>query len=135
MAPGDRALSSDTGKRLAKLLGMNLEEMLNLCDTDNLIREYPGSAGKWDRFPKQEALRGARRIWRRLGEYDLVLAVGQRVGSTLGVEPFEILTIGQTTLTCVPHTGGTNRWWNEPENRARGEEHLQWIGRSILGTA
>lgn len=121
--PDTRPWDSASGKRLATMMGTDLETLLETFDTTNLNEELAGTNGKWDLFDETVAEHKAAYLRRSiLSEYDVVLACGARVAKALGFPcPGGRWDVRAETWTFgVPHPGGTNMWWNDPNHRAKG---------------
>lgn len=131
--PGQRPWDSASGKRLAAMFGVDLREMLESADTCNLNTDLHGTKGKWDVFDVTEARHMADYLGRtQLWRYDVVLLCGQAVAKAFGMlaptyehryfrSPTTLTHRLPTTVYAIPHPGGTNLWWNDPEHRRVGE--------------
>lgn len=126
-APGPgknrRAFDGASGRRLAKMLGLGLGELLSAVEPVNLIGRFPGgrASGKGDAFPMDQARRAAKRLRPRL-RGRLVLMAGRAVARAFGVraEFFELVDTGLGfDAVVVPHPSGVSHWWNRKENRRR----------------
>jgi uracil-DNA glycosylase len=76
-------LSGASGKRLAALCGLDLEEFLARFERANLLPEFPGKIGKGDRFPVALARPLARSLAGRCLDRRVVL-LGNGVASAFG---------------------------------------------------
>lgn len=135
--PEQRAWDSASGRRLAKMMGTELGQVLSTFDTCNLNTQLHGTNGKWDRFDLEEARKMAEYLERSiLWQYDVVLICGQAVArcfdaKTLSheVRRYEVPSgkweVTATHLYAIPHPGGTNMWWNSPENRKLGTAYAR----------
>lgn len=121
-----------SGERLMRLMGMMKHEYIPLTRR-NLLDYYPGTLAKGAKFP----IGVARKAVIALHESHFligsnVLIVGKRLSRAFGYETRDILTWHcekAYNFAIVPHTSGINQWWNDPDNRARGEEFLQSVGQ------
>lgn len=130
-----RAWDSASGRRLAKLMGTTHEHLLETFDTCNLNTTLHGTKGKWDLFDEDEAAHCARYLRRSiLWQYPVVLLCGQRVAKAFGLPaPCHERQVIESTygtrcpisIYAIPHPGGTNRWWNKPENTASGTTYAR----------
>lgn len=106
-----RPWESASGKRLAKMMGMSLEEMLDLFDTTNLNAALRGTNGKYDKFDMKEAGIRAQLLLEEIDRYELVLCCGKQVASLMGAPALNWKRIDVNTwVGGVPHPGGTNMW-------------------------
>ncbi len=134
--PKSRPLRGDSGRRIAKLMGLDLDAALELLRPRNLLREFPGKAEKGDAFPAAVAREIARRS-RLRGDH--VVLLGRHVAAAFGAarEPY----LGWFKLrgrwaVVVPHPSGVNRWYNSPANRRRARRVLRALrsGRRVSAT-
>lgn len=121
--PGDpgEPLAGRSGGRLASLCGLPLPEFLARFERDNLLTEFPGKAGKGDRFTSP-------REARRLAERFRPVVEGRRV-VVLGFSTAAAFQITHRALVFAPywgglfafspHPSGVSLWWNDPANAAR----------------
>jgi uracil-DNA glycosylase len=129
-APGpntdpEQPLSGRCGARLADLCGLPQDDFLLLFDRENLVRRFPGKAGKGDHFPAHRA---------RAGLVDLLLfgalsgrpvvMLGNNVARVFGFRPAEVelfrwnvMDGSGLRLALCPHPSGVSRWWNEEANQ------------------
>lgn len=131
MAKGTPAFhGSSSGKRLANLLQISEDDLWRLVDTVNLVDEYPGPNGKWDKFPMEEAKQGASHIKREKlnGTYEMVILAGLQTARAWGFNKPDLFVINTSSVlyrdvfwtyrvVVIPHPGGTNVWYNNPDNR------------------
>jgi uracil-DNA glycosylase len=133
LEPWWRPWDSDSGRRLAKKLGITHEKMMELFDTTNLNKKLLGTSGKWDQFGMTEARERAEQLLDLLPiHYDLILCAGKRVAELMDAPFLEVRELGSGRIAGIPHPGGTNRWWNSQENRERGNAFLAELGESLL---
>lgn len=114
-------LSERSGARLSDLCGISVPEFLAGFERRNLIEEWPGKAGKGDRFVGLPEAR-------RLAETCREAAAGRRV-VVLGFSIAAAFRLTGPSLTFAAHWGGSfafcphpsavSRWWNDPANGAR----------------
>src|SRR5580765_595681 len=131
-------IAGPTGERLRELLGLDLLAYVRATERVNLLAEYPGKAGKGDRFPLEEAREAAVEMTPRLlGRR--VIFVGHGVARAFGLKGRPLvwheraITISQLGVrgaiigeisgwhqwAICPHPTGINRWWNDPKNKAK----------------
>jgi len=117
---GDRAFDGRSGDRLAAYMGLgDRSELLERVECHNLLRRYPGSAGKGDRFPLGPAARAARRLLGRLEGCHVLLA-GRKVGLAFGMDCDYLTWTDHPAgfrAVVIPHPSGVNHWWNDEHNR------------------
>jgi len=136
-APGPRwhekpqVLSGRSGKRLAELLGMELDEFREEFHLVNLLSHFPGKArfGKADDFPLSLAREKAKGF--DFSKYDVVIMLGRNVQKALEIS---LPWLGKrerdgTIFFALPHPSGLCRWWNDPSNVEKASRAL----REILG--
>lgn len=131
-------LSGRCGARLAELCGLELESFLRTFDRVNLVRTFPGKAGKGDAFPIDLARKGAvdLLIFGRLNQRPTVL-LGQNVARAFGfpasgVEFFRWNYLDgnpSMRLAFAPHPSGVSRWWNDPANEAAARRFFRRLAR------
>lgn len=116
-------LGNASGRRIAKMAGVSEKEFL-ACDRVNLLTRFPGSCGKGEAFPAEEARRRAAAI--RTGGRK-VLVVGLAVAAAMGAkpEPLSITARETAEFWVMPHTSGIVLWWNDPSNVSRAEAFLR----------
>ena len=138
-APGPRTdsrepLSGQSGRRLAALCGMELDEFLAAFERVNLIRRWPGEAnGKGDAFPMARARRAA---VLRAGAFPgaRVVLLGRQVAHAFDVYGMKILEWHSTpafTFALCPHPSGVCQWWNEPANVRRARKFWREAARRL----
>jgi uracil-DNA glycosylase len=129
-------LSGRSGRRLASLCGMTLEEFLRAFDRVNLLPEFPGKASKGDRFPMAAGRSAAKAILAASQPRRCVL-LGTGVWKSFGLPPspapFLWLPAGPRLFSLCPHPSGVNRWWNDPLNE--GQARSFWLRLHRSATA
>jgi len=143
---------SQSGRRLAQLMGLTLEEMHERFEFANLVLRYPGPGDsnhpRGDHFPMATARRKAARMQGRLAGRTVVL-VGKNVRDAFRLlgEYFEtgvafLPRNGAFTYFVIPHPSGISRWWNQPANVERARRFFEdellgarSAGNSRLGQA
>lgn len=124
--PGQRALDSASGRRLASWMGTDLATMLEHAETINLNQVLVGTHGKWDEFDLAQARDTAQVLHERLIAADhavVVLCLGVRVSMVMAAE-FGLTSVlyrwvvvdGRHHMTGIPHPSGTNMHYNERAN-------------------
>lgn len=117
----DEALSGRSGARLASFCGMTLEQFMAMFDRENLVRTFPGKAGKGDRFPSRNEAAGLTERFRTVVVGRRVVVLGFSVAAAFGLT-MPALTFAPhwgAQFAFCPHPSGVNRWWNEPANLER----------------
>lgn len=119
-------LGGRAGRFLADLGRLSEQSWLTL-DRRNLIEEW---TERWDRA------RARATAERFLAENPArLLLCGRRVATAFDLADWPLCSTGPhpagPRVLLLPHPSGRNRWWNEPENRARAGEHLAWFLRGL----
>jgi uracil-DNA glycosylase len=133
--PDMRPFDSASGKRLAKWMGTEHAHMLELFHTDNLNVHLLGTNGKYDMFDMDVARARAEELRATWLTHPPLFAVlcGQKVAKAWPLRMPEKYTWYRdaTGVLCawMPHPGGTNMHWNQPENVTRAEEFLHDVLR------
>ncbi len=86
----------------------------------NLLRTWPGHAGKGSAFPAAEARAAAQAMLSVLTRGRVVLVAGKRVAGAFGIRQPEYLRwyhLEGLLVGVLPHPSGINRWLNDPVNR------------------
>lgn len=115
--------------------------MWSFTDTTNLILEYPGPNGKWDKFDSTEAKEGVERIKQQLRHTprELVILAGLKVAQTWlsampATLPLHITYVNEyldQKMLIIPHPGGTNVWYNNPQHRIKVAYALTKVGKEF----
>lgn len=112
-------LSGASGRRLAALCELSVNDFLDRFERVNLMDRFPGKAGKGDAFRMDRARRAALRLSQRFEKRKVVL-LGNRVARAFEVKPIwpagNFVPMWGGFVTVVPHPSGISRWWNDPEN-------------------
>lgn len=128
-------LSGRSGRRLASLCALSLDEFLAAYQRVNLIDRFPGKAGKGDLFPVAEARTAAKAILARRRPRRLVL-LGGEVWRAFGLArppaPFLWLQAGRHEVSLCPHPSGISLWWNDPRNVGQARSFWLQLKRSSL---
>ena len=119
------------GYNLCSRMGLGRREYLRLFDRENVLDDFPGADAGGDKFPLSVAKKAVLSKMPRLhGRKVLIVGIG--TSKAFNLKDPEFLTWGDIELgpfkfegAIVPHTSGRNRWWNEPENAAKGEAFLR----------
>lgn len=124
-------LSGKSGRRLAALCDLTFQEYLVAFERMNLLREFPGKAGKGDRFVGVREGRVHAEACRRL-------CVGRRV-VVLGFSTAAMFGLSGPALAFAPHWGGefafcphpsgVNTWWNVKLNEERARRFWRRLAR------
>ena len=113
-----------SGRHLARLCGLTLEEYVERFERVNLFyrtppRPGPARVARWRAAALLERYRGRRLVL--LG--NLVAAVFLQPTRR---ELFRWVSLGRrTSAALVPHPSGLNRWYNDAGNRRRAERFLR----------
>lgn len=141
-APGkdggnDNPLTGRSGQRLAAMMGIKVVTFKGQVDRINVFTRYPGTSGKGDAFPLEEARSRTPALASSMHGRRVIL-LGNNVARAFGYDPRQCLlrwTI-DTQIGCevamVPHPSGVNLWWNKPENRDSAKKFLRaaWLRSS-----
>jgi uracil-DNA glycosylase len=111
-------LSGASGRRLAALMGLDLDAYLAGVRRANALPAFPGKAGKGDAFPAAQAGPLVRAV---LAEQRVVLlgAPVASAGGLRGVPAFWWRSEGGRMVAWAPHPSGVSHWWNDPANLRR----------------
>lgn len=121
-------LAGRSGRRLADLAGVLMETFLLGTERINVMPEWPGKAGKGDRFALLAAIPHARSrvLPTAVGRHVVLLG---RAGAAVERALLEaacldardlafthfswhhVLSV-RSTFACCPHPSGISRWWN-----------------------
>lgn len=117
-------LSGPSGRKLASLCGMTLDEFLTRFERVNLLADYPGRCGKGDAFPAAFAKQAALDIRELVASRDVVMMLGLGVARAFNLRRPEFFKWTRLSRDCghvvvVPHPSGISHWWNEPRNVTR----------------
>lgn len=126
-AAGKVAFLGDSGRRLAKIAGVTLPELLDRVDTSNLLARWPGRLAKGDAFPLAEARRAAAELAAKEDPSRAFLLAGSNVARAFGVSHLGFLRwglLGGRRVAVIPHPSGVSRWWNDARNMARARAFL-----------
>lgn len=96
----------------------------------NLLRAYPGRAGKGAAFPAEAGRAAAQRLLRRTRRDVPLVLLGTRVAASLGLRRadydfLEWIEHRGRAMAVVPHPSGIVLWWNDPENRRAAREFFE----------
>lgn len=108
---GKRPLRGDTGKKLARIIGLSISDLAKIFALDNLL---------YDTFPMQVARAAAAAKTNRIKEKTVFL-LGKNVASAFGfrnAKYFEWIRHNGKMFVCVPYPSEKNRWYNKENNRA-----------------
>lgn len=136
LAPGSHAVGrepwihTDSGRRLAELVGVPQGELLTWVDGDNLVlgEPVPPARGSY------EAERGGRRVLRSNSNL-VVVAAGWTVGDALGCGIRDYFFLHRCGLRdgtvrfvgVVPHPSGASTYWNDWQRRDRAKMWLSTV--------
>lgn len=133
-------LSGATGRKLAALMGMSIEEFLATFDRANLLRKYPGKLlnSKGDAFPIQKATINAFKLMRNNppDNYRAIILLGKNVAKAFNWQNPEFLEWDRTRRpfrVVIPHPSGINHWWNDKRNQRAAKEFLTEMYESYYG--
>lgn len=142
-APGPRSdpeepLSGRCGARLADLCGITPEQFLARFRRVNLIDKHLGKVGKGDRFPMDQARKGAVDLLMTgaIARSPVVL-LGANVARAFGFGPgsYPLLRLlprpaSPHGIALCPHPSGVNRWWNDHSNDLAARRFWTWLARN-----
>ncbi len=131
-----RPLGARSGRKLAALAGISVDELGERAELRNLLAAYPGPArAKGDRWLAADAALAAGFEISRWQHGDRIVLLGRKVAAAFRVrtkflEEFSwmIADDGERYLgrvvECVvlPHPSGIVQFWNDPEKRAAAAE-------------
>lgn len=131
-------LSGRSGRVIADLMGISLEEFLETFDRANLFNKFPGKNGKGDAFDARRAKRNAHLLANnnRIDEYKAIIILGKNVAKALGYRSDEWLEwqkFSRPWVVVIPHPSGINHWWNDKRNRKVAKEFLTEIYETYFG--
>lgn len=117
--PCGPSLSGRAGRMLAGLAGMRETRLRELAVFENVLKFWPGKAGKGDAFPMSLAREAAAGFAFAPGE--TVLLVGRKTAEAFGVRGsfLEWRPFHRGHVAIFPHPSGINTWWNDGGNRRR----------------
>lgn len=127
------ALTGACGRKLAELSGLTFKTWLKKTERLNLLQKFPGKNKKGDKFPPALAKRAALDVVfsGRLNFRKVVLLGNGVAKAMLGgkLEPFVWFPVLVDSsiyfqAALVPHPSGINRFWNSPQNAAKGRAFL-----------
>ena len=139
-APGKRPgepLAGAAGRRLAALAGMDLPAFLDKFDRVNLLDEFPGKAGKGDRFDAKAALERADQLREELAGRKAVL-LGRLVARAFRLPDdtydwFQVVEAPPgVELAVMPHPSGVSHWWNDEANVRRASDFMKRVKLGLL---
>lgn len=130
---GQPALSGQTGKRIADMLGISHADLLARVEPVNITTDWQGRAksGKGDVANIKVLREGAQHVG-IAGRH--VLCLGSKVARAFGAKAqtpfFTQFTakndLGSTTTAWLfPHTSGISRFWNDAANREKAAAFLK----------
>lgn len=129
-----------SGRRLAALMGMSLEEFLGTFDRACLFDKFPGrlANSSGDAFPIQEATINAFKLMRNnpFDNYKAIILMGKNVARAFNWQNAEFLEWDRTSRpfkVVFPHPSGLNRWWNDKRNRKAAKEFLTELYEAYYG--
>lgn len=107
-----------SGRRLARLAGLDLEELHRRVEMTNILEEWPGRTGKGDDFPMALAREKAAALIQRLERQEprRILLMGRKVKRAMGANVYEYFQwwpFDQHNAMIFPHPSGVNHLWNE----------------------
>jgi uracil-DNA glycosylase len=112
-------IAGATGRRLAKLLGISLDEYILRWDRRNIFANRV--PGPWDTY---HAGLGASLIYAQESGFvyrPLVVLLGKKVHAAFGFRSHAAYQMipaktGKMQWLLMPHPSGLCRWWNDPSN-------------------
>lgn len=144
LVPDDSGIPH-TANRLRDLAGMTTPEYLRVFQRrDNVLPGIP-RGGRWVKRHDEIARARADGLMRSSSLSEHFVLLGMRAARAFGLvkpEPLVWLNVCASTddVRCLPqslrlaaylpHTSGLNRWWNDEENKSRGQEFLSHLSGS-----
>lgn len=119
-------LSGYSGRRLADLIGISMDEFLRFTRT-NLNKRCLGKVGKGDDFDMIEGRQTALGLTLLFAyRFDFIL-LGQKVSQCFGFPWIPLHTFERDGMRylLVPHTSGINHWYNSPRHRRAASKALR----------
>ncbi len=133
-------LSGRTGRRLATLMNMDMEEFLTTFDRANLFNKFPGKgkSGPGDAFPIQQATINAHKVMQNNppDNYRAVILLGKNVAQAFNLQKPEFFKWDRTCrpfTVVIPHPSGLNHWWNEKSNQRIARKFLNEMADQYFG--
>lgn len=117
----EEPLSSESGKRLAEIMGMSFPEFLDRVPRTNLIHQLADDGS--DLLARhQQAKERAAEIVQRCSEVGVrVIALGHGAGSAFGLGSdntwFDWVSVDGAKVAQAPHPSGNADWWADTVNR------------------
>lgn len=131
------ALDGKSGDRLAGYMGLpgGRAQLLELCETTNLVDRFLGKIGKGDKFDEAEA---SAKFWRmkRAGDFNerCTVLLGAKVKRAclvgnaydlVGCEVHCPTWAWRGAVLVIPHPSGINLWWNSYSNELTARRRLR----------
>ena len=136
-APGSRTnpaepLSGASGRRLANLCELPLNDFLLCFERVNLLASYPGPNGKGDAFFLTEARAAAAALIGKIATRKFVVLLGLNVARAFGHRaPWfawrDAFKDSETWIAVAPHPSGISHWWNDPRNVRQAREFWRYL--------
>lgn len=122
-------LSGRSGRILAGLMDISIEEFLDTFDRANLFNKWPGKNGKGDAFDVHKAARNAHLLVNNnpIFEYKAIIVLGQKTTKALGFKDDTFMQwqkFSRPWVVVFPHPSGVSHWWNNNRNRKAAKEFL-----------
>lgn len=136
--PGRPLTGGAISGRLRAFLGVSESAYENAIERCNLLKKYPGSAGKGDKFDMKKARFAASNMRGALVGASTVF-LGRKVAAAFGHADLEPLEWREVTLgpfgdrgrvAMLPHPSGVCQWYNDPGNRRRARRFMRAAWRS-----
>lgn len=122
---GGEPFTGRAGKVLESLAGFPPRREF---DCVNLLRTWPGQAGKGSAFPEHDARVAASAMLAVLPYGAVVVVAGKRAAGAFGIRRPEFLawySVEGKVVGVLPHPSGINRWLNDPVNRGAAGRFLR----------
>jgi uracil-DNA glycosylase len=114
-----RALSGNSGARIAAMLDLSLANFLSDFARENLNYIWPGKHGhdKGDFFDFAEGDANAQILMRKYFTHYVILGAAAASCFKIPWQPLYVYERGDKSFFMLPHPSGINTWYNKRENK------------------